>query len=278
MNVLRHASSTLVAAALVCTSVAAVSAGEKKEGNPLDLGTHETVRVRLVTVDVVVKDRKDRAVPDLAAEDFELEVDGKPVKVDTLDLTCPAGAAESPRAGKIRDWTEPPTGTDAPRRVVLAFDYLHLPILPCPFDGPGDPPCMMHTQVLNHVQRSLRDSPQGDEEIMIVALDGALRVEQAFTRDRSLILETLQRMEKDITLWAGHFDHVTEKPLFNGLQILVDVLDLVPGSKALVLFTGGPGPGDSYDPDFRRLTDLASLARVAFYPIDCQGITGRPFR
>lgn len=265
----------IMVAAALATSVTIAHSDDKKDEKPFDLNTRETVRVRLVTVDVVVKDGKDRMVPDLKAEDFELHVDGEPVKVDTLDLTCPAGAVESARVGKLREWSEPPSVVDAPRRVVLAFDYLHLPQIPCPFGGG---PCMMHTQVLKYLQRTMKDSPQGNEEIMIVALDGALRVEQTFTRDRAVVLETLQRMEKDVTLWAGHFDHVTEKPLFSGLEILVDLLDLVPGSKALVLFTGGPGPGHSYDPDFRRLTDMASLARVSFYPIDSQGLAGQPFR
>ena len=58
----------------------------------------------------------------------------------------------------------------------------------------------MHTEVLKYLQRTLKNAPQGNEEIMVVALDGALRVEQAFTRDRALVLETLNRMERDVSL------------------------------------------------------------------------------
>jgi hypothetical protein len=189
---------------------------------------------------------------------------------------CSSGALDGPRVGKLDEWSEPVSDDSTPRRVVFAFDYLHLPQLPCPFPSSGR--CFAHTEVLKYLQRKLQNAPQGNEEIMVVALDGALRVEQAFTRDRALVLEALNRMEKDVSLYAGHFDHRSEKPLFNGLEILVDVLDQVPGSKALVMFTGGPGPGDEYDPDFRQLTDKAALARVSFYPIDCQGLSIKPFR
>jgi len=253
---------------------AGATTDDASQPRPLDLKTQESVKVRLVTLDVVVRDRKDHVVPDLKAEDFELVVDGKPVRVDTLDLTCSSGALDGPRVGKLDEWAEPLSDDSAPRRVVLAFDYLHLPELPCPF---SDDRCLVHTEVLKYLQRTLKNAPQGNEEIMVVALDGALRVEQPFTRDRALVLEALNRMERDVTLYAGHFDHVNEKPLFNGLEILVDVLDQVPGSKALVMFTGGPGPGEHYDPDFRHLTDKAALARVSFYPIDCQGLSFHRF-
>src|SRR5258708_21743736 len=42
----------------------------------------ETIEVRVVNVEAVVTDRQGNRVPDLKLEDFRLEVDGKPVKVD----------------------------------------------------------------------------------------------------------------------------------------------------------------------------------------------------
>ena len=285
MKIVRAVVFSLIAGLLLAPR--AVSRSENEEPRPLDLGTQENVKVRLVTVDVVVLDDQERAIPDLTIDDFEIEVDGQPTKVDTLDMTCPLGFTDSPRAGQLAHWIEPKVAEPAaagqtaigslPRRVVLVFDYLHLPLIPCPFPTDGGA-CMAHTQVLKLFKRILPKLPEGNEEIMVAVLDGALRIEQTFTRDRTEVLDALSRMDKDVTLYAGHFAHSTEKPLFNGLQVLVNLLDVVPGSKAVVLFTGGSGPGDFYDPQFRTLTDQASLARVVFYPIDCQGLTGKPFR
>jgi hypothetical protein len=50
-----------------------------------------------------------------------------------------------------------------------------------------------------------------DEELMVVALTGGLRVEQPFTKDRGVVVDTLRRMEHDISLWNGNFGHLTEE-------------------------------------------------------------------
>lgn len=269
---------SILAGIILSTGLGALpveKAPEAPSQTPVDIGKAESVEVRLVTVDVIVLDKDDRTVPGLTADDFDLEVDGMSREVDTLDETCPEGAAGRPLAGHLADRKELAATGEAPRRIVFAFDYLHLTELPCA-DGDSRP-CLVHTEVLSKLQRALRDQAQGDEEIMIVVLDGALRVEQPFTRDRAQVIETLARMKNDITLWAGHFQHLNETGLFSGLETLVELLDIVPGSKAMVLFSGGAGPSDSYDRDYRRLTDLAALARVSFYPIDCQGLGAKRF-
>lgn len=240
---------------------------------PKDIGKKEVVKVRLVTLDVLVTDAKGRTVPGLSASDFGLIVDGRPVPVDTLDEHCPSGAAESPRAGKTMEWSEPAVSSDEPRRIMFVFDYLHLPLIKTDFGVP----MMAHSLALRQLARTLRDMPPGNEEIMVAVLDGGVRIEQPFTSDRAETLATLARMDKDVTLYAGHFPHLTDDGLFKGLAALVDLVDTVSGSKALVLLTGGPGPGPRYGPYFRELRDHASLARVSFYPVDCKGL-GMPFR
>ncbi|MGH9870218.1 MAG: hypothetical protein ACREAA_18905 [Candidatus Polarisedimenticolia bacterium] len=240
----------------------------------------EIVKVRLVTLDVAVFDGKDRTVPDLQAADFDLFVDGRRVPIDTFDPSCPSGGLESPRGGWTKAWAEPPAGApEDPRRIIFVFDYLHLPGVKST-DGT---PMMAHYIAIRQLMRALRELPEANEEIMLAVLDGGLRVEQPFTASRAATLATLARMEKDVTLYAGHFDHATEDPMFTGLNALIDLVDTVEGSKAAVIFTGGRGPGDLYDPDYRALGDHASLARVSFYPIDCSGLrdNGRaasPFR
>ena len=242
---------------------------------PYYIGKTEKVEVRLVTVDVLVLDGRDRTVPDQKAEDFELTVDGGSVPVDTLDATCSEGAAEDPRGLRVGAHSEPPIDSEVPRRIVFALDYLHLPYLPCPDIGPG--PCLTHTRALEVLRRFIRDRTQGNEEIMVAVLDGGLRVEQTFTRDRAQVLQTLERIEYDITLWNGHFEHITERPFFGGLEALLEILDAVPGTKAVVLFSGGTGPGLTYDSYFRTLSALASNVRAAIYPVDCMGLFAKRF-
>lgn len=175
---------------------------------PVATGLTESVEVRLVTMDVFALDAKDRTVPDLTKEDFQLLVDRKETPIDTLDIACDGGSVDDPRSKHFGDWTTPPDLAAGTRRVVLAFDYLHLPSTPCP-DAPDSRTCMYHTQSLKDYQVILASTTDvRDQEIVVVALTGGLRVEQPFTRDRDAVAATLHRMEHDITLWNGTFGHL----------------------------------------------------------------------
>jgi VWFA-related protein len=238
---------------------------------PLPSELKESIEVRLVTIDVVALDANEKTVPDLTKNDFELFVDGKRVEIDTLDSLCSSGAEADPKSGRLGEWPTPRDLTDGTRRIVLAFDYLHLPTAPCPGLEPG--PCLFHTKALQDFQRML-EAKAGitDEEMMVVALTGGLRVEQPFTKDREVVVDTLRRMEHDITLWNGNFDHLDEEPLFRSLRALVTVLRVSPGPKAVVFVSAGTGPGNTYDLDYERLAAAASDAQVSFYTVDCMGL------
>jgi VWFA-related protein len=238
---------------------------------PLTSELKESIEVRLVTIDVVALDAHDATVPDLTKDDFELFVDGKPAEIDTLDVDCGSGAEADPVARRFGDWTTPKDLADGKRRIVLAFDYLHLPTAPS--IGFSGGPGRYHTAALEEFQHVLKEKTGiADEEMMIVALTGGIRVEQPFTKDRQVVLDTLKRMEHDISLWNGNFDHLTEQPLFSSLRALVTVLRASPGPKAVVFVSAGPGPGNSYDLDYERLAAAASDAQVSFYPVDCMGM------
>ena len=237
---------------------------------PVESGLSTTVEVRLVTIDVVALDRSDRTIGDLSKADFQLFVDGKETPVDTLDVFCEGGGGADPTSKRFGGWETPADLKEGTRRVVLAFDYLHLPSTPCP---DFHLPCRYDTQSLQQYQEVLSAKTEvRDEEIMVVALTNGLRIEQPFTKDRRAVVETLRRMEHDITLWNGNFDHLTEYPLFRGLHALITVLRSVPGPKGVVFVSAGTGPGASYEKDFRHLAARASDAQVAIYSVDCRGL------
>lgn len=262
---------------LLAPALFAVAARGEDAPPQVDFRLEEKVDVRLVTIDVLVLDRDSNAVPGLAKADFELKVDGFPTPIDTLDESCDPGSIEEPRSKKFGDWSE---GTDLPnatRRIVLAFDYLHLGSKRSDQTRPGSgfENNLVLTETLENLRSALAKKEARDEEIMLVALTGGIRVEQPFTRNRQEVLRSLERMEHDITLWNGNFAHLNELSLFRSLEALVTVLasPRFPGSKAVVLFTRGDGPGASYEPQFRSLSAIASQSRVGFYPVDARGLT-----
>ncbi len=256
---------------LVAVLVASRIGAQSSPAAPMPSELNESVEVRLVTVDVVALDAEDRTVPDMAKGDFELFVDGKPTEIDTLDTYCESGAEADPQSRRLGAWATPRDLEDGTRRVVLAFDYLHLTTARCPDSDPRS--CIFHTKALEEFQSVLEaKTGTADEEMMVVALTGGLRVEQPFTKDRRAVIDTLDRMEHDVSLWNGNFKHLTEEPFFTALRALVTVLRTSPGAKAVVFVSAGPGPGNAYDLDYERLAAAASDARVSFYTVDVSGV------
>jgi len=264
-----------VLSALAALGVAASpspAAGPAEQPVKADLS--ERLEVRLVTIDVVALDKDERTVPGLGKDAFRLFVDGKEEPIDTLDVFCGETPEPDPQSTRMGKWATPGDLATGTRRVVLAFDYLHLPTVPCPdLDGP----CMMHTKALEAYRALLTDKPEiHDEEIMVVALTGGLRVEQPFTRDRDAVIETLRRMEYDVTLWNGRFEHMTEMGFFRSLEALMTLLYPTPGPKSVVLISAGNGPSDVYESDFTHLATAASDVQARIYPVDCRGLYARP--
>lgn len=224
---------------------------------PIPVDKVETAKVRLVVLDVVVLDREGRTVPGLTRDDFELVVVGKPVAVDTLDVDCPGGAAEEPRAVSHARKRPPPEAAGAGRRIVLALDYLHLGQL-------------QRVNVLEQAKEMVEQGGAAGEEFMVVALNGGLRVEQQFSADREQVRRALHRMEYDISLWQPSFQHLDESGFVDGLTTLFDVLGQVPGSKAVVLYSAMLDL--PLDRQFLEIAATAAGARCTIYPVDAFGL------
>lgn len=224
---------------------------------PLDVGHVERTSVNLILLDAVVVDEQDRTVPGLTREDFEIVAGGQSVPVDTLDVACASEPMEDARATNHPDRRAAPPESPGSRKIVLAFDYLHLPSLSA-------------VESLELAQKTFVAEGGPDDEWMVVALTGAPRIEQSWTRDRTRVRAALQRMEHDITLWNGNFSHLNETGFVAGLEVLLETLGEVPGSKALVLFSAMQDV--PLDGEFRRLAAAAATGRCAIFPVDTRGL------
>ena len=220
----------------------------------------EKENVRLIVLDVLVLDSKDRTVPDLTLDDFGIVIDGKPVTPDTLDVRCdevmndPKGVNHAEERGGSA-----PEGSGG--KIVLAFDYLHLQR-------------KQRVEALDRAKEMVRYGEVEGEEIMVAALNGGLRIEQTFNGDREQVRGSLQRMQHDITLWQPAFFHLNENSWVGGITALLDVLGTVPGPKKVVFFsTMGDVP---LDIEFRQIAAQAATARCAFYPVDVRGLEAEP--
>lgn len=246
--------------ALIATLFGAIPAAlaQQSTDTPLPSDLEEDVGVHLVLIDTVVVDRAGRTVSDLTLEDFEIIVDGKNVDIDTLDTSC-AAPMDDPRAVR-RASGRPhlPTSGDV-RRIVVLLDYFHLDQ-------------MARVEVLENVREMVRHGMTANDELMVAALAGGLRVEQAFTSDRQRIEDVLKRMEYDISLWNGNFTHLSERSVFESMEALFGVLGAVPGHKGIVMYSNSPVEADQDDLMFADLAASASASRCSIYPVHAVGL------
>jgi len=244
----------------ICASVLALALStpllaQSAPPKPAAAGS-ENVQVTLVQIDAVVTDHDGTTVTGLTKDDFELKIDGVPVKVSNLDLICPIGATPDPVPLKDKQTTPPALiGPGLKRRVVFAFDYSFLDVT-------------MRPQVLDAAAAMLSMAKTDDEEVMIVALAGGVRIEQKFTKDKNQLRQSLWRMKHDTTLWPRDFPvGSTGKGYFDGLTTLMDVLGAYDGSKAVVLFSEATSIGAAIgDIMFDNVAAHANASNASFYP------------
>jgi VWFA-related protein len=223
---------------------------------PVDTGLTEQVQVTVIQIDAVVTDKQGRTVPDLKKEDFSLKIAGRKIPIMALDVLCPGGASDDPLP--VRDETASlpvPATSGQGQRIVLAFDYTFLGVTERP-------------QFLEAAERMLRQSKPPDEEVMIVALAGEVRIEQRFTKDVRLLTMALDRMGHDVTLWARDFPiGVSGESYFQHLATLMDVLESYDGPKAVVYFSQADlVPSAMIDLWYWKVAAHASASRASIYP------------
>ena len=245
---------------------------------PIQSDLEEEVEVRFVIIDALVLDSEGRVVTDLSLEDFKLKIDLYRHSIASVDLSCPQGAVEEPQAVRFGERRAATSVRGTTRRFALVIDYKNLPQT-------------LRVEVVRRLKQMVRDQHAPDDELMVVAITNRLRIEQPFTQDTDLVLEALDRMENDVSLWQEHANpHFLEYNLFDALTALTRMLASYEGSKALVLFSDLPTKTSfdpwinpralyttpasiEYDRQFEAVATAATNARVAFYPIHSKGLT-----
>lgn len=228
----RVASVVLVCAWVLTSTLAPAQAPDEQEV------------VRLMLVDALVTDGSGAPVRGLAKADFQMTVENAIQPIDTLDEICMTD-------GKIIPGLEP--------RIVLAFDYYAL--------TRSD-----RKRVVESAATLLQEKKRPDDKVMIVSITNQLRVEQRFTDDLNLLLDTLERMEYDITLATRQFGHVKAKQYFGSMATLMDVAAAYEGSKAVILYSATVTAPDGTDELFRDVATRAAIGKTVIHPAGLRGL------
>jgi VWFA-related protein len=246
-------------------------------------------QAEVVSVDLVVRDKKGHLVTDLRQDEIEILEDGVPQKITSFRALQPAasgaGLAGSDAASAAAPALEPTAATGAaPRRVVLIFGRLSS-------DGrrlaqsAGEEFARKHTTSETAVTVVRIDNgliPVLDRASDPAAVKEAVREATAMIgggpgraggpvgADNTYAGQQLSRFQGG----AGVSDlsQADNVALLNALVTVVDGLKADTGRKTVLLFSEGFAVPPGYEHVFAELLSRANRANVSFYGIDVRGL------
>lgn len=189
------AQETAAAAAAEAAPDQAQEAIANDEGEPF----FDTVDVNVVNVEVYVTDKKGNRVTGLTRDDFELEVDRKPVAVTNF-YAVEDGVARGDGIEMLPP-PEEPGRVVAEEPVVPEEQRLHLIVY---VDNLNLHP-FTRNKAFRFIRTFLRDRVGSDDQVMLVTYERSMHVRHPFTSDAELIASSLYEIETH-TGQAVHFD------------------------------------------------------------------------
>ncbi len=252
----------------------------------------ESVDVNVVNVEVFVTDKEGKRVRGLKEEDFQLQVDKKPVAITNFyavdngkareDVVLPEPAAPSGPAPALPALAEEEIPDEQRLYLIVYIDNFNLR----PFS---------RNRVIQATRTFLRSRMRRGDQVMLVTYDRSLKVRHPFTKDPEVVASALSEIETQ-TGYGVHYDSdrrdlldfiynearsVTEasgrvtsyaESIFNDMSFTLDsiskqveILGGLPGRKAVLYVSDGlsmrPGE-DAFYALNDKFKDSASLTEI----------------
>ncbi len=212
----------VLAVAMLTVGVTGLSA---QESQPEPRFTVETAAVLL---DVVVRDRRGRPIPDLTASDFEVYEDGVRQQIESFRLVVHEGGTTSSPAA------EPPPGSDTPSRspvtpleelnfIAMVFDRLS-----------PDARARAHETALQYLDEQL---VRPSDMVGVFKIDLSLQVLQNYTNDAALLRQAIERLGS--TTSANFISGAAEARGLSSIEEALERSAAATASEAAA--AGGPG-------------------------------------
>jgi VWFA-related protein len=305
--------SLLVTAAVSLAAIPVQSQDKKQTRSSDDQDDVIKVTANLVNVDVMVKDKKGKAITDLKPEDFTVSENGVPQKIEFFDSTL-AGGNEAPKPASISLSTGPWGPNRLPRNIISLV-----------LDGQTTEGTNLK-HVRDGMTKYIRERISENDSVALFAISGGLQLLQPFTQDKAKLISAVERSDHVSTgsktseqsgineaiaairdqLAAAPTGGVTTpaggsaaaqamisrrvleqylqlrsalssqqtRPVLAGLAAICEGLRAIPGKKTLVMFSQGFIAPQSLDWQVQSTIDIANRANVAIYVIDSTGLTG----
>lgn len=303
----------LMLAAFLFLSSVIVPAQDTKQAKSADQDEVIKINSNLISVDVMVKDKKGKAVTNLKAEDFTVIENGVKQTIEFFDSPLVEGNTPGPPAtGAVSTATR--TTTRLPRNIIALV-----------LDGQTtDGANLKH--VRDGVTKYIRERIKDTDSVALFAISGGLQLLQPFTQDKAQLISAAEKAYGSSTVsktseqrniaesMAAIRDYLAgaptgevttvaggsalaqvmiarrvleqyvqlrsvlsaqqTRPILAALAAISEGLRPIPGKKTLVMFSQGFVTPQALDWQVQSTIDIANRANVAIYIIDSSGLTG----
>src|SRR5258707_12902988 len=172
----------LLAISALFISFMPVPAQQKKETSKSADDDVIKVTANLVSLDVIVKDKKGKAINDLKPEDFTVFENGVPQKIQFFDSTLTSGN-EAGQPTTATDSTEPKprTPTGFPRNII-----------PLVLDGQSTEAANLK-HVREGMMKYIRDRITDNDSVALFSISSGLQLLQPFTQDKAKLIAAVEK-------------------------------------------------------------------------------------
>ena len=261
-----------------------------------DSGVTFTSESSLVIVDVSVKDKSGKIIPNLKKSDFVLTEDGKPQQISVFEfqrLDTDAPAPVPVPALREPATTRPATSpTPVATKPLIRFQDRRLVALLFDFSSMGIPE---QSRAQKSALKFISDQMKPADLVAIMSVsNGPLKMDQDFTDDRTRLAEVIRKYQigagSELAAGSDSSDAAedtgaafnadeTEFNIFSTdrklvtLESAAKLLAAFPEKKALIYFSSGlTQSGFDNQAQLESAINAAKKSNVAFYPIDARGL------
>src|SRR5258708_32820123 len=213
----------IVLAALV---VSAQSQEKKETKKTVDDNDVIKVTSNLVNLDVIVKDKKGKAITDLKPEDFTVFENGVPQKIEFFDSTL-TNSSESGQPITATDSTEPKPRTPSgfPRNIIALV-----------LDGQSTEAANLK-HVREGMMKYIRDRITDNDSVALFSISSGLQLLQPFTQDKAKLIAAVEKA----------YDSSTASKTSEARGLSEDIRAMLEQVATGPEPDGGPSPGQGFN-------------------------------
>jgi VWFA-related protein len=166
----------------LCLSVVPAQSQEKKE--PKKSADEDVIKINsnLVSLDVIVKDKKGKAITDLKPEDFTVLENGVPQKIQFFDSTLTSGnEAAQPTTAIGSTEPKPQTPTGFPRNIIALV-----------LDGQSTEAANLK-HVREGMMKYIRERISDSDSVALFSISAGLQLLQPFTQDKAKLIAAVEK-------------------------------------------------------------------------------------